>query len=639
MVETFARVVVLGLTCVAALAAALALAPKLSNPRSMSERWLTALIVAHVLPLGGWWVVSWFGLFTDGWAQAAALLVTGAALAWAPKRHLARRLGLEGRRLLTMWRGAAESLPTAYIAAAAAFALATSVVQVLTFSSWSWDCVWYHGAQSRLMVQNHSIHYWVDTHNPYLNSYPRLVETFSAFTILALQSSVLDDSTQLAWGAVGALAVTAWCRRLGAQRVLSLALGLCWLVLPAVFLQLHTTHADVAAGSLFLALAYFTFAPLTPKSLAMSLVSAALLFACKMSAFVLVPLMAPWLGWAVFRQGRALRRGAAVALVVTSLAVGLTGPLRNFARTHNPLYPAWVRLPVLDVELPGVVDEDAVAGGRAFLRSPDSVKNLVERWYREPGEPYPDIRERPFGRAGNDLVFPLGALGLVVLIARRQKLAAVQLAYTAFAALMVPAAWWGRFVLGVPGAALVAAGAFFTWLERKGGAGRGLYLVGLATLATLTVWDLGAHFIGFRTTPTLGAPLWVNEKALRRDKSWLWSPELLALREAEMSAGDLLVYDQTVQFLAELWNSAATSRVEYLDSSHAQAFCDRVDTAGAKWVAVEGASAAEAELLRRHPQASRVGVLPMTSAALYRLPRTNTPTSSNGGERLETARF
>src|SRR5262249_33715071 len=144
------------------------------------------------------------------------------------------------------------------------------------------------------IIQEQSLLYWVPTHIGYLNGYPRLVEATSAFATLLLGNDLLDDASQMGWALVGALAVASWCRRLSISPTVGLALGLAWILCAAVFLQAHTTHADVAAGAQFVALGYFAFAPrFNGRALTLAAISAALLLATKMSGLLLVAMIAP----------------------------------------------------------------------------------------------------------------------------------------------------------------------------------------------------------------------------------------------------------------------------------------------------------------------------------------------------------
>ena len=536
---------------------------------------------------------------------------------WPDLRHCLKRL-------LECVRPKPESLLYLYpVLAASGFALFVSVCHILAYPTWSWDCVWYHLAQTRYIIQEQSLLYWVPTHIGYINGYPRLVEATSAFATLLLGSDLLDDASQLGWTLVGALAVASWCRRFSISPTLAVALGLGWILCPAVFLQAHTTHADVAAGAQFVALAYFAFAPrFNGRALTLTAISAALLLATKTSGLLLVSMMAPVVAFRLLShiaRRRPLRiRRAHLLLIALALVIGFTQPVHNVLREGNPFYPARITVPLIHLTLPGTVEEGAVSSGRAFFADPGSFRHLVVAWTHDPGVPFPDIRERPFGLTFIYLTLPLFALALLIGLTtgRPQVLA---LLYFALAAITVPAAWWGRYVLGVPAAALAGSGIVLELLGRRFRLGQ---LVALGALGTLAVSDLVLHFEGYRQTPSLAfvADRALNEGRLRSEMNWMFLGTEVQLRDAELKPGDVWAYDEGVQFLGEHWNRNATSRAVFVSSNvPPESYLAAIRAAKAKWVSVRPGTAAEnaltqtlgAQLVARH----RFG-----STHVYRIP-------------------
>ncbi len=418
MVETVVRWLLLLVVSGASLLSAYVVAPRFRVTTRMSERWLVTLILAHGFAFSAFWAVSFVSAFDEVWASVAVILVAGVMAIFFGQWRRLKYIKLDARRLVRALPRPSNSFVLLGVVVVALAALSVSISHILYYPTWSWDCVWYHLAQSRYIVQERSMHYWVDTPVGYINGYPRLIETFSAFTLAVLRSETLDDATQLSWTVVGAVAIAAWCRRLQVSRTLSLALGLSWILLPAVFLQIHTTHADIAAGALFVAMQYFLWEPkASSKQLVMATVCAGLLLSAKVTGILWVGLSAPI---ALVQLSRSLQKGrwrqwrlAQVFIVVLALGIGLTQPIRNMIHMGNPVYPASIQIPLTNIKLPGPIDENAVSGGLSFLRSPNAVKDIVAKWYREPGVPFPDIRERPFGRTFNYFTLPLAVIGLV----------------------------------------------------------------------------------------------------------------------------------------------------------------------------------------------------------------------------------
>jgi hypothetical protein len=101
---------------------------------------------------------------------------------------------------------------------------------------------------------------------------------------------------------------------------------------------------------------------------------------------------------------------------------------------------------------------------------------------------------------------------------------------------------------------------------------------------------------------------------------WLWTTEQNLLKERELRAGDVVVYDQSVDFLAEFFTRDYRTRVEYVPSDgDVREYLARIDALKPRWVGVERGSAAERAL------AERRGVeflfqAPRSRIALYRMP-------------------
>jgi hypothetical protein len=581
------------------LTAALPLSPAAGGRTSRAERFFLTGACAHYLLYACWWAVSWGHQFRPVGVTLVPALVSLAILVFcrapAGGRQAAETFGLRGlvREELRDRRGRWAWLPASYGLVGALFAGGLSVAEVIAYPTWSWDCVWYHLTQSRLIVQEGTIHYWfgpADGSGPliYANGYPRLVETFTAFHLLVLRSEALVSAGQLGWGLVGAGVVVAWGRRLGIPRPTALLLGAGFLLVPAVFLQLHTTHADVATGSQTLALAYLVFAPKVSRAVFVAAVAVAGgLVATKTSGILLVSLLLPVLVVRLLLPARSapsrrLSWGVVIGVGLLAFAIAATRPALNYAHTKNPFYPAAVKLGPL--HFPGPMTEEEIAGGKAFLRSDDAVARILLLWRKAPRDIFPDVKDRPFGETFNYFTFPAAGVGLLFAL-RRRKGAALGLLTTAAMALMVPASWWGRFVLPVPAVALLLTGLPIGEFARR----RGFFtrprwsVVGVlasSVLAGLLLRDLGLYARGYRMLPPL------REAALRDDLSWLFHAPFIAARDREIGPGDCILFDEAVSFQGELWNASTTSRLVFARSDNLPAFLEAVTRERPKWVVV-----------------------------------------------------
>ncbi len=550
------------------------------------------------------------------------------AWCWRPSRiewtgdlhSLVRALG-DALRL------SAESVLCTYpVLAAAALTLGLSLVHVLWYPTWSWDCVWYHLAQTHFVIQERSLHYWVNTHNDYVNGYPRLVESFSAYSALVMRSDIFDDASQWLWSTIGAVAIAAWSRRLRVARSTAVALGAMWALVPAVFLQLHTTHADIAAASLLVATAYFLAEPYTSmRSVTMATVCICMAMATKVTGIFYALLLLPALGLVLLRW-RFLTRVKSpafspvwlLALIAVSLAAGLAQPVHNLVAKGNPFFPARITVPFFHIVLSGTLDEASISNGLSFFRTPGGFQRMLDHWYGPPAPNFPDIRGRPFGLAFPYVILPLSAPALLFALWRR-KGEIVLLCYAAAVALMVPAAWWGRYVLAVPAFALVLVGSMLPSLRSR-----------LPWASHLVVGVMGATSIasawaardGYRQFPDLHATREENVARLRAEMNWMLPPAVVRARDSELGVGDVWAHDESVLFLGEYWNASVSSKVQYISSRRDTAhYLAEVRVSGARWVSVDANSAAHKALVRELG-AELIAVTGIDNVAVMRLPGT-----------------
>jgi len=400
-----------------------------------------------------------------------------------------------------------------------------------------------------------------------------------------------------------------------------------WIALPAVALQLHTTHADIAAGALFVTAFYF----LTERRFAgyarwMAMLALGLYIGTKVTGLFHAALLAPVFAVRLVREvlGAKGRRGRALASIAASLVlvVGLGGFIyvRNTFEAGNPFYPARVKVPLFGTTLPGEIAETSIAGPPAFFRADGAFTGMLRKWYLRSDNYYPDVREGPFGLLFPWLGLPALVLMTLLLPLRRDRWQLLALPAMATLAVLVPASWWGRFVLGAPAAGLVSIAVLHGMLRYK--VPQSLLSAAASVLAVVTF----AHGVqGYRALPRATfdeAKIREDEARLRVEAPWMWPPEAVTLRETELRPGDVVTYDSATSFLGEYWTRDLRNRVVYVDHAVAggdETWLQQLRDLRPRWVSVRGRSRAET-LLRERPHAfERLFSVPVSPAVMYRV--------------------
>lgn len=533
------------------------------------ERLLTAMLLATgsvlVLVMG----VALAGVCRRLVLASLAAAIEGAALftlCSSPERvRQVRRaflhdVGASARVIVDGWRRRELAV---LLLAQAAVAVGVSTVFALRMPSWSWDCVWYHTAMTHTVVQSGALR-WEPTHVEYVNGYPRAVEMLGVWHELLTGSKAFDDVAQIPFAFLGAAAVAAFCRRFAVPRALSAALGAAWVSLPSVALELHTTHADVAAASIFLTALYFLTAR---RFRAFEMLAAAgalgLYVATKVTGLFHTALLAPFVLVRVVHTlvlARGERRAiglAFLAAMAVLLVLGGFTPIRNALHEGNPFWPARIAIPSLHLVLPGTLDPATIADPPAFFGAPGAVRRMVESWYGTTEAPFPDIRAGGFGLVFPYLTLPVLAVAVVAALFGFLPRALLFTVPIVALAVVVPAAWWGRFTLAVPAMAFLAFGVVHRrsrpWPLR---ALLSLALVGLSVGGALRTHE------GYRFLPEVFAPAHVVAARVRT-LSWMWPLEARETFVADLRPGDTVLYDAGVGFLDDLWADDLRNRVAY----------------------------------------------------------------------------
>jgi|CXWL01.1.fsa_nt_gi hypothetical protein len=613
-----------------AIAAAYACVARLAPQRPTLERWLATALLSTASSYSVLVLTGLFGALKLVPVTVVALTLHGGALAWALKRADERaRIGKIWRADLgapvRLWKDiTARHELLAYVLLPAALSLAVSAHIAWYLPNWSWDCAMYHQAQMRYALQEASNH-WVPTHMHYINGYPRLLELLSAWNVLFIGNDRLDDVPQIPLALAGALAIAAWGQRFGATRSLAASAGAMWLLLPAVALQLHTTHADVAAGFFFIAVGYFLTSPSFDSfDRWFAAVALGLYCAAKVTGIFHLVLLSPFIvarwGW-LFWRGDGRQGALALGLLGTTALwawLGLQTLVRNVVNSGNPFYPAQLTVPLFGWKLEGPLNEAAIAGPPAFFGSPGAIGNLVRLWTTPSVNPFPDIREGPFGALFPYVLAP--CLLWLLLSAPWSKKRWPYLALPALAVLtvLVPASWWGRFVLAAPAAGLVAFCIVHQHLKSR-------YLRHLlsAATATVAVWTYAHDLLGYRHIPPLfpsAEELAQVDAHMRAEFKWLFPAELIAKREAEFKPGEVFAYDNSVGFMGDYWTHDGRNLVLYVKHTRDdETYLGELRKLPLRWVAVSPGGPEERALLRKLGAFQFVAAQPMSSTAIYRV--------------------
>jgi hypothetical protein len=606
--------------------------------RGVLHRLIATLLVAPSLLLVAMQALGLMGLL-----RPVPLGLLAPAVFAAPAAVALRRLGRE--RALALWRSDLraparlareawrEREPAALTVLAAAGVLLFAVLLVWIYKSWTWDPTWYHVPITAYAIQTGSLE-WIPTSVPWTQSHPKNVELLAAWNCIFPLDNRLDDSSQLPFAVLGAAVTAAWARQVGASRAFAAGVGAAWVLLPPVFLQVWSTHVDVACGACFSAAFFFLLERPTARDRWMCLLALGLYAGSKMTGLFHLLLLAPWLavrgGVELWRApGERLRRAGDMALSVLGLmAVGSFKYFQNLWHTGNPLWAFKVKVPLLGRELPGLFDPAAFYDTQAgqsplFFGAQGAFARLLRSWYMEVPTFWPDVRTGGFGPVWAFLLVPclvLVALALVRPSGWRRNLPVLALLG---AALTVQAAWWPRFVLGAATAGLVALAVVHARLVR-GALRPGLSLAFLA-LTGFTFYQGASAQVRqadlFMYARSFQAALRASpeERATLQVVDWLWPTEWARLKEQELQAGDVVAYDQSVYFLGELFTRDYRTRVEYVPSEDVAAWQARIEALKPRWVGVARGSAAEQVLVQRGAQF--LFQTPVSPMALYRMPR------------------
>jgi len=489
----------------------------------------------------------------------------------------------------------------------------------------TWDGLWYHESIVGYTLEFGGVgRAIVDSRHEYVNGYPALAEYLQLFaTVVGGREWI--DAVPTAMGCVLLLASYVLLKRFVNDAMLALGFGLAIALVPAVILQFRSTLIDVTVAA---------FATMTMALLArpawrhidsfLAALSIGLLMGTKASAALLAGLytsiLVARIGSGAITRERVRRAGLQVLLAACVIcALGAPRYIHNASVYGNPIWPLPFASRLLDLHFPG----------KKHAVPPDiSARELLERLLSPPpaGHEIPDSRDNGYGNALPYTMLPLGAWAALVLIVhvvrqlvRRRAVCTQELVLLGFAccsasaAFAVPALWWARLHLHL----VVVSVVLGAWLLRAEHDRRFAdSLVGallLSELVTLS-WSTSGWEVTFKQAQELAA-LPAAERLIQDVGAKTRLPTAMARAlEREVGPSQLVAYDGSYLFLANLWNARFDNQVRVVPCT--DDYLAQLQRAGARWVIVSDARCLVQ--LVHSDRWQRVGVIHKTTSA-YRL--------------------
>jgi hypothetical protein len=581
----------------------------------IAHRFLVSMVIAagiillSILLPGLWRILNpWTLALSSAIACTVVLALSLRNTSWAVLRaQLASDL-LAPRQL---WNELVQTKEFGFLGAALGlFALTIAALRIWFFKSWDWDSVWYHLPITNFAIQNHSV--WApNTHDIFIRGFPRNLELLAIWNCIFSSDNRLDESPQWFFALMGSLTVVAWARKFNVSKPLALGLGLVWPTLPPIYVQIDSSHNDVACGALLSAVFYFGTERTSRSSRWMMLLPLALLAGTKTSGLFYVLLLFPWflVRWVVeLRQSKRKRLFVifdTLASLVMLIFLGGLKYIENAVFEHNPTYPFPLHIPLLNWHFEGPAD--LFAAYQLDSSHPLGLffqKGLWSRvfgsWFEEWGAYFQDVRTGGFGAVFRWVLLPSMAITTLSLPFQRKSLRnLLPLVALFFASLAIPAPWWPRYTIGIATSSLVAVGMVHGFLRKWP-------LQQLVSVAFVGMSAYSFYFTEIRREGPATIKRWaVAETAKRAPElidavrlsgstrnylamfDWSWPSAWAQAKEQEFKAGDIFAYDEQTDFMAEYWTFDFRNRLEFVPSQmDPRAYVARLQFIKAKWVAV-----------------------------------------------------
>jgi hypothetical protein len=365
---------------------------------------------------------------------------------------------------------------TSALVALAVVALAWQLVVALVLPPYAYDALTYHLTMVASWLREGNL-------DPTPLSlccarYPGNAELLFTWPVLLLGTDAVVDTVQVAFAALGALAVAGIGRTAGLPARAAATAAALFAVTPAVLTQAPTDYADVVVAACALAalhaLARFTVTG-APERLVVAGLATGLVLGTKGTGIVWAAVLVVTALALVARNARAessgrLAAGAAAAFLCACLALGSYWYARNWIEVGNPVYP-------FRVEVGGTTVFDGPTEVDAVLTDPDPDRNearpveIARSWaadldFWNQGSYEYEQRLGGLGPLWPWLGLPL-LIPLAVVLVRRRSAALVALAAVAVVFAVQPYAWWARFTIPLMALGAIAIAAAVEWAPRR----------------------------------------------------------------------------------------------------------------------------------------------------------------------------
>jgi hypothetical protein len=618
-------------TSLCAMAAYLA-AIAIFRDRGVLDRAIAALLIAPALLLIDLQLCGLVGHLAPIPLAVVGLLLFGGVGVVAFRRVGARAVGATVRsdvgapvRLL---RDALREREIALVVVVVTIvALVTVGQMVWYFASWVWDPIWYHVPITSYAIQERSIG-WIDTHNVYVQGYPRNMELLAVWNCVFSHDNRFDDASQLPGALLGMFVVAAWARRLSASRPLAAALGATWFVLPPIFLQAHSAFVDVACGALFSAAVYFASEPIARRARWMAAIAMGIYLGSKYTGVLHLALMAPWLVIRAVLEVRRMPRGRLLRALDVALSIGAIAALgihkyvQNYLHTKNPFWPFVQKIPFTSKVLPGNQElaylfAEPAGTNSTFFGTPGSFERMVHSWYAPPGVLIPDVKSGGFGPVFAALLVPCILIVAADAVRLREWRRTFPLVALFAMSIVVPSAWWPRFIIGAATAGLVAFAYVHGQLPSRVGK------LAMSAALVLFAWkghrDVQGGYLIRDTRLPEARRASATLRPLLQVSSWRWPTTWAVARERELRAGDVIAYDEAAYFLADFFSVDYRTKVRFVSSAgEPDDYLRRLRAAHARWVGVTRGTPAEGRV--RAAGGTFLFVAPDSPEAVWRMP-------------------
>jgi hypothetical protein len=520
-----------------------------TTERRALDHAVAALLLSLATPIAIVAVLGHLGRLTPthAWLTTGVVVVAGWVGAGRQGRRAALatvgRLGSSARGAL--FGGAWSPAAWTGIAAVAFAAWAAYLLPV-----WAWDALGYHLPLVHDALLTERLRE-VPTHIPYVNVYPHAADLYFVWFRLLLPDDTWIDFAQAPFALLAVAAGAGLAARAGASPARAIGLGLVFLAVPAVALQLSTNYVDVAYAALLVTAVHFLLSePPCDTNDAFGAGALGLFLGTKPSA----PLP-----FAVVLVALAIRRRAITAALgpcVVAVLIGGASYVINAARFGNPVWP--VRLDLGITTLPGIEASRYFfdLGVEEPYRSYGWLRRFLASVYLLPARYVYDMRLGGFGPVVGWVLVPAAAL--VVALRRETVRRSFAIGALALASIATPAAFWTRYTLALATASL----AFFAvGTETMRPAVRRALEITLGSVAAL---GLALALPGFTDgRMSLLELSRARDPAARfggvdgDERAWIEARALVA-------DGEAAAYDRSLGFPARLWDGRRPTRVVHL---------------------------------------------------------------------------